>query len=102
MDIRNVANNGKVERANDRPQRAEHKRGDGSPAVARDEAAISPSGRETAAAVTGLAERARRDASDRDAVVQAAMKKLVSGELDSEGVQRETARRLLGARFLAE
>lgn len=101
MDIRNVANQGNVERAGDRTKKAGPLRTVVIPAVARDEAKISSAGRETAAAIEGLAERARRDGPERDAVVAEARRKLMSGELDAPSTTRATAQRLLDAGFVA-
>lgn len=100
MDIRNVTNQSNVERSTDR-KRSEAQRTVIIPSVARDEASISAAGRETAAAVEGLAERARRSAVDRDQVVARAMQKLISGELDGTEAIGATARRLLDAKFLS-
>lgn len=100
MDIRNVSNNGNVERTgSDRGKRAEGKRNDAAPSVVRDEASISTTGRETAAAVEALAERARNSDGDRDAVVTAALRKLMNGELDDAEAVQGAARRLLDGRF---
>jgi hypothetical protein len=100
MDIRNVSNNGNVERTgSDRGKRAEGKRTDAAPSVVRDEASISTTGRETAAAVEALAERARNSDGDRDAVVTAALRKLMNGELDDAEAVQGAARRLLDGRF---
>jgi hypothetical protein len=101
MDIRNVTNHANVERSNDRTKRAEAQRTVIIPSVGRDEASISSAGRETAAAVEGLAERARRGDRDRDQVVARAMQKLISGELDGSDAIGATAQRLLDARFLS-
>jgi len=100
MDIRNVANHGNVERAGDRTKKSDT-RVVVIPTVARDEASISSASRATAAAIEGLAERARSGGRDRDAVVANAMKKLMSGELDGDAVYAATAHRLLDAKFLS-
>jgi hypothetical protein len=99
MDIRNVSNQGNVDRSSDRSKRAEGKRAETAPNVVRDEANISQGGRATAAAVDALAERARGDGSDRQALVANALRKLTSGELDGEESIEGAARRLRDSRF---
>jgi hypothetical protein len=100
MDIRNVANHGNVERSSDRTKKSDA-RAFVIPTVVRDQASISSAGRETAAAIEGLAERARRSDGSRDALVAAATKKLAMGELDGAAVVKATAQRLLDAKFLS-
>jgi len=100
MDIRNVANQGNVDRSSDRSKRSDA-RTVVIPAVARDEASISSAGRETAAAIEGLAERARNSDGDRGALVARAMQKLMNGDLDGRQAASATARRLLDAKFLS-
>ena len=100
MDIRNVANQSNVDRSSDRSKRADA-RTVVIPTVARDEASISATGRETAAAIAGLAERARNSGGDRGVLVARAMEKLVNGELDNEATVASTARRMLDAKFLS-
>ena len=100
MDIRNIGNNGNVERSGDRPKRAESQRGSDAPSIVRDEAKISAGSRETAAAVEALAERARKDGPDREIMITVAMTKLMGGDLDGPAVHAETAQRVLGAKFL--
>lgn len=101
MDIRNVANQGSVERAGDRARKAEPQRTVVIPTVARDQASISAAGRETAAAIESLAERARSGDRGREELVARAAQKLVSGELDEAAVVSATARRMLDAKFLS-
>jgi hypothetical protein len=103
MDIRNVTNHGNVERANDRTKRADAQRTVVIPSVGRDEASISATGRETAAAVESLAERSRNGGGgrDRDQMVARALEKLISGELDSTDAIGVTAQRMLDAKFLS-
>lgn len=100
MDIRHVSGNGNVERPGDRSRKAEPKVVL-IPAVGRDEAKISSTGRQTAAAVAGLAARARQAGGEREAIVAAAAAKLQRGELDGEPVAAATAERMLAARFLS-
>lgn len=100
MDIRNVANQGNVERAGDRTKKSDA-RVVLIPSVARDEASISAAGRDTAAAIEGLAERARQSDRNREQVVANAMRRLLGGELDSAGTLGATAQRLLDAKFLS-
>ena len=64
-----------------------------------DSAAISATGRETAAAVDGLAERARREDPERARVLAEVRAKLDSGLLDDPQVLRATAEKLLRAGF---
>lgn len=99
MDIRNVGSKSSVDRASDRSKRTEAKRDDAAPSVRRDEASISSASRETAAAVEGLAERARRDDPDREALVTAAMRKLMNGELDGAEALQGAAKRLFDGKF---
>lgn len=100
MDIRNVANHGKVERSSDRTKKSELPTVV-IPSATRDQASISTDGRATAAAIEGLAERARSGGRDRDGVVAEALRKLTSGELDGAATTAATARRVLDAKFLS-
>ena len=102
MDIRNVGSQpGNVDRTSERGNRAKLEREQAkAPTVAvRDDARISDTGRETAAAVDALAEKARGDGQDREQTVRVAVAKLVSGELDSPEVLRETANKLFDGGF---
>ncbi len=99
MDISNIGKTGNVDRGGDRPKRTESKRDYVIPSVARDEARISASSREAAAAIVGLTERARQGDGDREAKVAAAKQKLLSGELDTSAAHEETAKRLLATKF---
>lgn len=101
MDIRNVGNPGNVTRSGERSERAASAPAVVIPAVARDDARISAAGRETAAAIEGLAERARRDDTGREALVAAAAAKLAEGRLDDPAVLAATAQRLVDGRFLS-
>lgn len=101
MDIRNIGQTGNVERGGDRPKRAEATRDYVIPSVQRDEARISASSRETAAAIDGLTARARENDGDRAAKVAAARQKLLGGELDTPAVHAETGKQLLAANFLS-
>lgn len=102
MDIRNVTNHGAVERGGDRGPRTKQVR-DGAVLIpVRDEARISAGSRAAATAVDSLAERARRDDGDREAIVAQALEKLQSGALDDAGTYRATAQRLLAQNFVAE
>ena len=102
MDIRNVGTNGNsnVERTGDRSKRTAGLPTVVIPSVARDEASISSTGRDTAAAIEVLAERARADDSSRQQRIEAARSRLLSGELDGELAFRGAARAVLDARFL--
>ena len=99
MDIPKIGVTGNVDHGGDRPKRTESKRDYVIPSVVRDEARISSSSRETAAAIVGLTERARQGDGDRSAKVAAAREKLLAGELDTPAAQRETAQRLLATNF---
>ena len=100
MDIRNVSNQGNVERTSDRGKRSEGKRTEAAPVLLpRDEANISQSGRAVAAAVETLADRARRGDGGRDALVANALRKLMSGELDSSESIAGAARQLRDSGF---
>ncbi len=100
MNIRNVSNNGGVERGGDRPLRADGKRDrSATSATTGDSAAISSGGREAKAAFDASVEAARGKGDDRVTVVARAVEKLISGDLDSEVVLRDTASRMLAAEF---
>ena len=100
MNIRNVSNNGGVERGGDRPLRADGKR-DRSAATTTtgDRAAISSDGREAKASFDASVEAAKGAGDDRASMVARAMEKLISGGLDSEVALRDTASRMLAAEF---
>jgi len=102
MDIRNVGNQGNADRVGDRAGRTDAKQVVLVPAARRDDdARISAAGREAAATVELLAERARSGASDRDALVEAARQRLLSGALDSDAALRSTAERMAEGGFLS-
>src|SRR5688500_18698843 len=102
MDIGPLRNPGGVEKPDGRPQRTDKRTAESVPAAARDEAAISESGRETAASVDALAQRARNgDESERRTRIDRALQKLMNGDLDDPAVHAEVAKRLLEARFLS-
>lgn len=100
MNIRNVSNNGGVERGGDRPLRADGKRDRSAATTATgDRAAISADGREAKASFDANVEAARSAGDDRAAMVARAMEKLMSGGLDTEAAMRDTASRMLSAEF---
>lgn len=101
MDIRNIGNQGQIDRTGERGQRSEPKTVVLTPFVAKDDAQISPTARKTAAKVDQLADAARGKDGDRDALVEAARQKLLSGELDTSQVYAATAERLAGTGFLS-
>jgi len=102
MDIRNVANNGGIENGSSRAKRADQKQAVLIPTPPpRDEAKISSTSRETAAAIENLAERVRNLPSERSEIVAAAIAKLKSGELDGEAALAGTAKQMLAAKFLS-
>ena len=100
MNIGNVKGNGGIDRSSDRPSRTE-----GKPAQApvrqmpQDEAAISPSGREAAKSVEALSRRARQDAPERQAMVEAARQRLQDGTLGTVAVHKQVAQQLLDSDF---
>lgn len=103
MDIRNVGNQSNVDRLGERTKRADGKRAEQAPtaAVRGDDARISDAGRETAASIAQLTERAKSDDGDREALVAAARERLLSGELDTQVVFAATAGRLADGGFLS-
>ncbi len=103
MDIRNIADKGNVDRANDRPERSKTVVLHPQPPVVKDQdhATISSGGRDTLAAVEGLAERARKQGGERHEIVEAARAKLESGALGSPDILNRTAQRILDSGFLA-
>ncbi|MCR9244281.1 MAG: hypothetical protein NXI31_04565 [bacterium] len=103
MDIRNIADKGTVDRVSDHSERQKTVVLQPQPRVARDadHATISASGRDTLAAVEGLAERARQQGSERSELVEAARQKLVDGSLGTPEAIEQTARTLLESDFLA-
>ncbi|MFK7738698.1 MAG: hypothetical protein AB8H80_00135 [Planctomycetota bacterium] len=105
MQIRNVGNQGNVDRTGDlseRSKRAERRESSSvSPAAANDATTISSAGREIAARVDELSDRARGEDGDRDAIVEAARQKLESGGLDSAESFAETANQLIDRGFLS-
>ena len=70
-------------------------------AAGGDHATISASGRDTLAAVEGLAERARHQGSERREIVAAARARLESGQLQSPDVLDATARAIVDGDYLA-
>lgn len=101
MDIRNIGNHGQIDRTGERGTRSEPKTVVLTPFVAKDDAQISSTARKTAAKVDQLAQTARGEAGDRDAIVEAARQKLLSGELDTPEVFAATAQRLTDNGFLS-
>lgn len=101
MDIRNVGSQSNVDRTGDRGKRPQVRREEPTVLVPRDNANISASGREAAAAIESFAERARGTDGDRDAKIALAIKRLQSGELDSPSVIAETARTIAKNAFLS-
>ena len=102
MHIGNLRGAGGVERSGDR-QKPETKRTDDAtrPAV-RDQAAISAGGRETAASVDALTEKAGSAGDgDRHEMVQRAIRRLMNGELDTHAVHQDVARQLVQGDFTA-
>ncbi len=101
MNIHDIGKAGNVDRGGDRTKQPGVRHDVLMPFVGRDEARISASSRETAAAVESLTERARRDGSDRADVVAKALQRLMNGDLDDPQVHAATAQRLLDAKFLS-
>jgi hypothetical protein len=101
MQIRTVGNQNDVKRTDDRGKRSEEKAVVLVPQAPRDLATISDAGRDAAAVVDNLAERARTAGGDRAEVIAAAKAKLVGGQLGSASVLGATAQKLLDAKFLS-
>ena len=102
MDIRNVGNNGSIDRAGEQGTRAQAKSKNVLvPFVPKDDARISATGRKTADSVDRFVDQARDEEGGRDALVEAARQKLLSGELDSQAVFASTAQNLAGSGFLS-
>jgi len=101
MDIRNIGNHGNIDRSGERGKSAQPKSNVLIPFVPKDDARISVAGRKTAEAVDRFADRARGTEGDRDARVEAAHQKLLSGELDSETVFASTAQKLANRDFIS-
>ena len=104
MNILNIANNGNIDRPGDRADRSESKDKivliPHAPVV-QDKATISADGRDTLAAIETFAERARKQGSEREAIVEAARAKFANGELGSPAALEGAARRLLDSGFVA-
>lgn len=99
MNIRDLGNTGPVDRTSRQASKAPSSRDYVIPAVARDDAQISASSRETAAAVAGLADRATVAGGDRRALVEAARQKLQSGQLDTPAAWAAAAAKLAESGF---
>lgn len=97
MDIRQITGFGGVERTPERSARTERpKAAEGQPgARPQDGATISEAGRETAAAIDALAEKARRDDPDRQTKLATLKKRLESGELATADVYRSVAKTMI-------
>lgn len=100
MDIRNITNKSSVDRAGDRPGRVSSQQKAPASAVVQDRATISGDSRETLAAVSTLAERARSAGGDRDEIVATAKARLQSGALAKPEVFQAVADRVLDANYL--
>ena len=100
MNVPNLGNQN-VKRADDRSQRSAEKPVVLVPQAPRDSATISDAGRDAAAALANLAERARNAGGDRGEIVAAARAKLAAGQLGSPAVLDATAQKLLDANFLS-
>ena len=99
MDVRGIHGNRSIDPPPDsgsRPTRGSKTRDAAVVSSRQDSVAISDTGRETLAAVDQLTERARRDDPTRQERVEAAKRRLASGELDSVATLRDTARKMLG------
>ncbi|MBL8728257.1 MAG: hypothetical protein JNM25_07505 [Planctomycetes bacterium] len=101
MNIHDIGKSGNVDRSGDRTTRAGVRNDVLVPFVPKDEAKISASSRQTAAAIGNLTERARQDGDDRASLVAAALERLQSGALDQDSVYGATAQKLLDAKFLS-
>lgn len=101
MEIPYIANKGNVDRGNGRTDKSDASRVDANARAVQDHATISATGRDTLAAIEGLAERARKQGSERQDLVDAARLRLDNGELTSGDAIDRTARALLDSGFLA-
>lgn len=102
MDIRNVGSQGNIDRTSEQGKRTQAKSKDVLiPFVPKDDARISAAGRETAKSVDRLVDRAREEDPGRDALVEAARQKLLSGQLDTEAAFASTAQKLADSGFLS-
>lgn len=100
MDIRDITNKSSVDRAGDRPGRVSSQQKAPASAVVQDRATISGDSRDTLAAVTTLAERARQGDGDREAIVATAKARLQSGALATPDVFLAVADRVIDANYL--
>lgn len=103
MKIPDIGKGGNVDRTGDRTNKAAARHDVLVPFVPprKDEATISASGREAAAAIENLSARARGNDGDRDDIVAAALARLQSGALDRPEVYGATAQKLLDAKFVS-
>jgi hypothetical protein len=101
MNIHDIGKSGNVDRTGDRTGKTGVRHDVLLPFVPKDEAKISTKGREAAAAIETLSERARRGGDDRASIVATALERLQSGALDQDSVYGATAQKLLDAKFLS-
>jgi hypothetical protein len=103
MNIQDIGKSGNVDRTGDRTSKATPRNDVLVPFVpkGKDEATISATGRQAAAAIENLSNRARGNDGDRDDIVAAALARLQSGALDRPEVYGTTAQKLLDSKFVS-
>lgn len=103
MNIHDLGKSGNVDRTGDRTGKAASRHDVLVPFVpkGKDQATISAQGREAAAAIANLSNRARGNDGDRDAIVAAALARLQGGALDQPEVYGATAQKLLDGKFVS-
>lgn len=101
MNIHDIGKSGNVDRPGDRTTKTAARHDVLVPFVPKDEAKISAKGRQAAAAIENLSERARQDGPDRAQIVAAALARLQSGALDQESVYGATAQKLIDSKFVS-
>lgn len=103
MNIHDLGKSGNVDRTGDRTSKTATRHDVLVPFVpkGKDVATISASGREAAAAIESLSNRARGNDGDRDDIVAAALQRLQSGALDQPAVYGATAQKLLDSKFVS-
>ena len=100
MDIPNTGNHGSIERATERASEAGPQAYVLIPFVPKAVARMRKLGHQDAAKVRSWETLARGRSGNRDALVEAARKKLLAGELESRAVYAATAEKLANSGFL--
>ena len=99
MNIGQVGGNGSIDRGSERPLRIDRNGGSGQRVSGGDQAAISASGREAAAAFDALVRAASTDEPGRSEKVGQVEERLANGELDAEAIYRGVAEQMLANDF---